>query len=72
MGFEDVAGESGGGDDEGGDSAELEVDDGAELAGELGKGVVGHVGEEVEVADDGELGWGGGQFVSCRVSENVT
>lgn len=57
VGFEYELGELSGGDDQGGDAAELEVDDWAELVGKLGKGVVGHVGEEVEVADYWEL-WG--------------
>lgn len=37
------------GDDDGGDLAKLEVEDGAELTGEVREGVVGHGGEEVEV-----------------------
>lgn len=46
-----------GGDYEGGDLAQLEVYDWAEFLGELGQGVMGHGGEEVEVTYYGEL-WG--------------
>lgn len=38
VGAEDVAGEAGGGDDEGGDPAELEVEEGAVLGGHAGEG----------------------------------
>lgn len=72
VGFEDFAGEFGGGDDQGRDLAELEVEDRAKFAGEFEEGVVGHVGEEVEVADDWEPGRRGWEFASCRISEDVT
>ena len=52
VGFEDEDGESGGGDHHGGDLAQVEVDNGAEFEGEVGQTVVGHVCEEVEVAND--------------------
>ncbi|GMN49107.1 hypothetical protein TIFTF001_018277 [Ficus carica] len=51
--LENKAGESGGGDDDDGrDSAESEEDDRAEPVGDAGQRVVGHVGEQVKVADD--------------------
>ncbi|KAL0017305.1 hypothetical protein SO802_004374 [Lithocarpus litseifolius] len=45
------------GDNDGGDSAELEVDYGAEFLGELGQGVVGHVSKEVEMTDYWDAWW---------------
>lgn len=52
VGLEDEAGESGGGHDDGRDSPESEEHDRAEPVGEAGQRVVGHVGEQVKVADD--------------------
>lgn len=57
VGFEDEFGELRRGDDYSGDLAELKVDDRAEFLRELGEGVVGHVGEEMEVTDYGERRW---------------
>lgn len=46
VGFEDEASQVCRGDDDGGDSAEVEVDDGAQLVGQLAEGAVRHdVGE---------------------------
>lgn len=51
VGFKDELGQVSGGDDDRRNTAEPEVDDGAEFVGNLGQGVMGHVGEEVEVTD---------------------
>lgn len=51
VGFEHVAGVVGGGDHYGGDSAELEVDDGTEFVSELSKGVMWRVCEEMKVTE---------------------
>ncbi|PON91443.1 hypothetical protein TorRG33x02_127260 [Trema orientale] len=70
MGLEDEPGEPGGGDDEGRDLAEPEEEDGTESVGEPGKGVVGHGGEEVEVAEYGEASgrWWGPSGLPRRLS----
>lgn len=52
--FENESSELSGGDDDGGNLAELQVEYGTELVSELGEGVVGHVCEEVKVTDYGE------------------
>lgn len=52
VGLQNEAGMSGGGDDDGRHSAESEEYNRAESLGESGEGVVGHVGYQVEVADD--------------------
>lgn len=57
--FEEFSCVFGSGDDDAGDGAEAEADEGAVEGGEAVEGVVDEGGEEVEVADDGEgeRGW---------------
>lgn len=50
VGFEHETSEVRGGDYDGGDLAELELEDRAELLGEFGQGVMGFVSEDMEVA----------------------
>lgn len=57
VGAEDLLGEVGGGDDEGGDAAEVEEHDGAVVVGEVEEGAVGEGADLVEVAYYGEF-WG--------------
>lgn len=66
MGLKDLAGEAWGGDDQGGDTAEPEVENRAEVGGEASEGVVGHGGEEVEVADDRDRRRGGRKAAAAR------
>lgn len=55
MSLENELSEFSRGDHHGGHLTELEVDDGAEFLSELSEFKVGHVCEEVQVTDDGEL-----------------
>lgn len=60
VGFEDLFGGFGGGNNKAGDRAEAEVEERAMAGGELVEGFVGQGAEEVEMADDGKgkfRGW---------------
>lgn len=57
VGFEDVFGEVRGGDYDGGDVAELDVEDGAVGFGHFLEGSVVEFVELVEVSDDGKAWW---------------
>lgn len=52
--FEEFLGVFGSGDNDAGDGAEAEADEGAVDGGEVVQGAVDEWGKEVEVADDGE------------------